>query len=175
MKLPEFKYHPDPISTGSVEASDETCECCQSARGYICTSIIYARDDIDNICPWCVADGSAAKKFNGTFVDDYPLENAGISASIISEVCERTPSFNSWQQEVWQHHCNDACEYHGNPSKEELKELSGKDLELFLSKEMIDEYEWEDIIENYQEFGNPAVYKFKCKHCSKHLYYTDYL
>ncbi len=176
MNLPTFKYHPNPIETGSIESSSEVCECCNIARGYIATGIIYAKNDIDNICPWCISDGSAAKKFNGTFVDDYPLENAGIDNSIISEVCERTPGYNSWQQEIWQHCCNDACEYHGNASKEELSNLKSSELKDFLFKEMIDEDEWEeDIIKNYQAGGNPGIYKFKCRHCVKYVYYMDYL
>jgi uncharacterized protein CbrC (UPF0167 family) len=89
MDFPTFKYHPNPVETGSIEASPEVCECCNIARGYIATGIIYAKDDIDNICPWCIFDGSASEKFNGTFVDDYPLENAGIDNFIISE----KPSF----------------------------------------------------------------------------------
>jgi hypothetical protein len=34
MSLPTFRYHPDPIATGSIIASDETCLCCEQERGY---------------------------------------------------------------------------------------------------------------------------------------------
>jgi uncharacterized protein CbrC (UPF0167 family) len=27
MNLPEFKYHPDPVATGSVKQSDKGCRC----------------------------------------------------------------------------------------------------------------------------------------------------
>ena len=95
MKLPKFKYHPDPIPTGAIKVSKEICECCNQARGYMYASSIYAKEEIEFICPWCIADGFAARKFDGIFSDDYPLQQAGISQDIISEVCERTPGYNS--------------------------------------------------------------------------------
>jgi hypothetical protein len=33
--LPSFRYHPDPVATGSIEPSDAVCRCCGRARGYI--------------------------------------------------------------------------------------------------------------------------------------------
>lgn len=174
MELPKFRYHPDPIATGAIEPSEERCECCGKANGYICTSTIYAEEEIEFICPWCVADGSAAKKFDGSFSDDYPLHQAGVADEVISEVCERTPGFISWQQERWLHHCNDACEYHGDADKADLERLSGADLEEFLREEMIKPDVWKGFLPNYEKGGNPAVYKFRCRHCSKSVYYMDY-
>ncbi len=102
VELPSFQYHPDPIATGAIKASDEVCECCDKPRGYIYTSTIYAEEEIEFICPWCISDGSAANKYDGLFSDNYPLQESGVSQEAISEVCERTPGYNSWQQEEWQ-------------------------------------------------------------------------
>lgn len=33
--LPEFRYHPDPVASGSIVASGATCRVCVEARGYI--------------------------------------------------------------------------------------------------------------------------------------------
>ena len=174
MELPKFKYHPNPLVTGAIEASNEECECCGKEKGYIYNSILYAEEELEFICPWCIADGSAATKFDGTFIDDYPLQNAGLSQDIMSEVCERTPGYNSWQQEQWQSHCGDACEFHGNPEKEELKALSGKALDSFLIKEMIKHDMWANILESYEKSGSPAVYKFKCRKCPEIIYTMDF-
>jgi len=174
VELPEFKYHPNPIATGAIKTSDEACECCGRERGYIYTSTLYAEEEIEFICPWCIADGSAANKFDGLFSDDYPLQNAKLSEEIISEVCERNPGYNSWQQEEWQSHCGDACEFHGDTEKEELLALSGEVLELFLSKEMIKPDVWVNLLENYEKGGSPAVYKFKCRKCSETIYTMDF-
>ena len=175
MELPKFKYHPDPISTGAIVASEEICECCGKSRGYIYTSSIYAEDEIEFICPWCISDGSAASKFDGMFADDSPLVQAGIPKEVISEVCERTPSYESWQQEEWQHHCGDACEFHGDAKKEDLEKLSGEVLKEFLSKEMIKPEAWEEILEQYEEGENPGVYKFKCRKCNDPICTMDFM
>jgi uncharacterized protein CbrC (UPF0167 family) len=84
VELPKFKYHPDPVATGAIKPSEEVCECCNRARGYVYTSTIYAEDEIQFICPWCIADGSAAQKFDGMFSDDYPLKEAGVNEEVIS-------------------------------------------------------------------------------------------
>ena len=174
MELPKFKYHHNPIKTGAIEKSDKVCQCCNKARGYIYTSSMYAEDDIDNICPWCISEGLAAKKFDGAFSDDYPLVEAGISQEIIDEVCQRTPGYNSWQQDVWQSHCNDACTFHGDAKKEELLALKEDALEEFLKAQFIEPKIWKGILEDYEEGGNPAVYKFVCTKCSKVIYTMDF-
>ncbi len=72
MELPKFKYHPDPIKTGAFVKSDKTCESCSTNRGYIYTGSIYCTQNVNSICPWCISDGSAAKKFKATFLSDAP-------------------------------------------------------------------------------------------------------
>jgi uncharacterized protein CbrC (UPF0167 family) len=175
VEFPKFKYHPDPISTGAIKESNEECECCEEARGFVNTSNLYAEEDIEFICPWCIADGSAAKKFDGMFSDDFPLQEAGVSEEVISEVCERTPGYNSWQQEVWQAHCGTACEFHGDAEKDELVKLSGEPLETFLRVEMIKPDVWKNILEHYEKGGHSAVYKFKCPECSEIVYTMDFM
>ncbi len=174
MQLPKFKYHPDPITTQAIEESDETCDCCEKANGYIYSSTMYSADEIEYICPWCIADGSVAKKFDGAFVDGHPLGVAGIAADIIAEVCKRTPGYNSCQQEVWMGHCNDACEFHGDADVDDLEALNGVQLKHFLKEEMIKIDIWQKILENYEEGGNPAIYKFKCRHCLEEVFTIDY-
>ena len=60
---------------------------CHRKRGYICTAPVYAEPELDDaICPWCIADGSAHKNFDATFVDSEAFPDG-------------TPGFNSWQSE----------------------------------------------------------------------------
>ncbi|WP_338641840.1 CbrC family protein [Burkholderia pyrrocinia] len=35
MSLPAFRYHPDPLATGSVIRSDARRVCCGDARGHV--------------------------------------------------------------------------------------------------------------------------------------------
>lgn len=174
MDLPTFKYHPDPVSTGSVARSDATCRCCGKNRGYIYTSTTYSAVDLANeICPWCIADGSAAKKFEATFNDDYPLLQAGIEDSIILEVTTRTPGFDSWQQGAWLTHCGDACAFLGDASREDLDILLSENLPVAGSEDL-EEGMLESIIKNYRPKGSPSFYKFQCLHCNQGLFSMDF-
>lgn len=135
---------------------------------------IYAEEEVESICPWCISDGSAASKYDGAFVDDYPLRRSSLSEEVISEVCERTPGYNSWQQEQWQSHCNDACEFHGDAEKSDLESLSGTKFDEFLRKELIKPEFWAEILEGYEKGGSPAVYKFRCRKCHESIYTMDF-
>ena len=174
MELPKFKYHPDPIATGNIIKSDDTCECCGTQTGYAYNSNIYAEEEIEFICPWCIANGKAAEKFDGLFSDDYPLVQAGVNEKTIEEVTKRTPGYNSWQQEEWQAHCGDACEFHGDAKKAELEKLEGVNLEEFLKVQMITPEVWKDVLEGYEPGGNPAIYKYVCHQCGEVIYTMDF-
>ena len=174
MSLPKFRYHPNPLATGSIEESDAECLCCEKARGYIYVCNTYSEEDIEEaLCPWCIADGSAAEKFDATFSDDAPLVDEGIEEEIVEEVTQRTPGFLSWQQDVWLCCCDDACEYHGDASREHLAKLKGEALEEALEQLSCTEDEWPDFLKNYEPGGSPAVYHFICRHCRKSKYGTD--
>ena len=111
MELPTFAYHLDPIASGSIKASDAKCLCCKKTRGYIYTGPVCCEDELrDALCPWCIADGSAHKKFDASFTDEAGFPD-GIAQSVIEEVAWRTPGFNSWQQGEWLACCNDAAAF----------------------------------------------------------------
>lgn len=173
MILPIFKYHPDPIATGAIEKTKASCECCGKSRGFRATSTIYSIHEVETICPWCIADGSAAKTFDGSFSDSHPLLSDEIDKEIVKEVCERTPSFISWQQERWLSHCNDACEFHGDAEKSDLVDLQNKNLDQFLANEYITAKVWSIILQSYDKGGDTAIYKFKCRVCGENQFYAD--
>ena len=76
--LPTFRYHPDPIATGSIEASDTECVACKRARGHIYTGPVYSEEELDNlICPWCIADGTAHELFDAEFTDMASIGGGG--------------------------------------------------------------------------------------------------
>ena len=73
--IPTFKYHPDPLNTGAFEISEEgvVCDCCGKVTHIYYEAPFYAVDDIDYLCPACIASGKAAEKFDGSFQDDYEI------------------------------------------------------------------------------------------------------
>jgi uncharacterized protein len=173
--LPQFRYHPNPIQTGVLSESGNVCRACGRARGVIYTGPVYAEVELhDAVCPWCIADGSAAAKFNATFCDDYSLVQQGAPVAIIQEVTCRTPGYISWQSEYWPAHCNDACECHGDLQKKGLAEVDGE-AKAWLCKELQIETdnEWRDLIHTYEPAGQPAIYLFICRHCKAKRYHWD--
>jgi uncharacterized protein CbrC (UPF0167 family) len=103
MSPPFFRYHPDPIATGSVEPSDTACRACGRARGLIYVGPVYGLTDYhEAICPWCIADGTAHETLDVEFVDAAGVGGGGIweevPDSVVEEVAYRTPGFSGWQQ-----------------------------------------------------------------------------
>jgi len=82
MDLPDFKYHPNPIATGSIVPSVEVCPVCGESRGLAYDGIPYGTNDLEHICPWCIADGSAHEKFGGTHYGDFSFVSRKCKAEI---------------------------------------------------------------------------------------------
>lgn len=171
-ELPQFKYHPKPIETGAIEVSDTICICCQRSRGYIYIGPVYSYLKIDNrFCPWCIADGTASERFGADFSAGDTF--VPLSEEISKEVQCRNPGYISWQQDKWRIHCNDACEFHGDVSKKEMQELNPEAKEWLMSELQLEEIEWLEFTKHYEPAGDPAVYKFVCRHCGIILYDWD--
>lgn len=164
--FPVFCYHPAPIATGAIEGSDEVCDCCKRARGYIYRGGIYSKCGAElRFCPWCIADGSAATEFEGTFNDVDSLIEAGVPESVVKEVNERTPSYSSWQETVWLHHCGDACEFHGDASAQDVQGATADTFEAFLEGQEDDREHWIAEFRDYVPNEDLVFYKYVCRHC----------
>ena len=174
--LPKFRYHPDPVRSGVVRLGPETCKCCNRARGYIYSGPAYSEgDDLEDcLCPWCIADGTAAEKLGASFVDTWALDAAGIAQHTISEVGLRTPGYVSWQSEEWLSHCNDACAFYGDMAREELESIPPAVSAVVMNAHGISESDWSGLVKHYEPGGDPAFYKFVCLHCGAVLLGMDY-
>lgn len=85
MDLPKFRYHLNPLKTGSIIKSDKECESCDKVRGFIYTGSVYSIHSVDDICPWCIADGSAAEKFDASFVANLESDDPVIVSQPIKQ------------------------------------------------------------------------------------------
>jgi len=183
MELPKFKYHSDPLQSGSIIESDEMCLCCGDARGYVYGGLPYSEEELeDSICPWCIASGEAHKKFGADFTDYDGIGGYGdwddVASSIKEEITFRTPGFTGWQQEKWWTHCNDGADYLGCAGFKEIKEY-GLELEAYLKQETTKTYglkdgQWDPFFQALDADGSPTAYIFKCIHCGKHGGYIDF-
>ncbi len=176
--LPAFKYHPDPVATGFVEASESPCLGCNRIRGYIYTGPVDSEKFhylTGCLCPWCIADGIAAKQFGAQFNDAGSMED--VPQEVRHEIESRTPGFIGWQEERWLTCCSDGAAFLGLAGAKELRDqfpeairavkdhleedydLSGVDLEEFFAALKKDD--------------QPTAYVFRCLHCRKFLAYVD--
>jgi uncharacterized protein len=178
VSIPIFKYHPDPIVTGSVVSSDAKCICCDQQRGFIYVGPVYAVDELSEcICPWRIADGSAHIKFGAELTDaagvgGYPRIQK-LPQLVIEEVAYRTPGFSGWQQERWLACCDDAAAFVGHAGRVELqKQFAGAVESIRMDSEM-KEGHWQHYLSALNKNGDPTAYIFRCLHCGKHLGYSD--
>lgn len=167
MQLPEFRYHPDPEATGSVAACAEACLRCGQARGFIYTGPVHATEELDRcLCPWCIADGSAAEQFDAEFTDvgwGVPPE---VPDAVLQEVATRTPGFSGWQQEHWLYHCGDAAAFLGRVGWTGLQPHPD-------AIESLQQEQSADALMALDVDGAATAYLFRCRHCGRHIAYAD--
>ncbi|UNR58307.1 CbrC family protein [Streptomyces sp. A10(2020)] len=172
--LPYFRYHPDPVATGSVRASTRACACCGRARGWIYTATFYSAQEIDGpFCPWCIADGSAADRFTGEFTDSYGLD--GVSRAVLHEVTRRTPGFSAWQDPHWLVHCRDAAAFLGEADYPQLARHP-EALAALRSTLRLDGRHDENQLEHFLTHlgqGSTIALLFRCTVCATELAYAD--
>ena len=177
MNLPAFKYHRDPIQSGSIVESNSICECCARSLGYIYCGPVYSEQDLDErICPWCIADGSAHLKFDATFVDEAVLPD-DIPATVIEELCRRTPGYNAWQSERWFSCCQDAVTFIAPLGivelRERYRELEFNILGNILYDLQISGGAAKRMLESLDRDSGPTAYLFQCSKCSAYRTFVD--
>ena len=142
--LPKFRYHPDPLETGSfIEGEVKICPCCGKESNTYYVKSPYAVDDVDYLCPVCISNGEATKKYDADFIQDVD-DDFVPDKEKRDELFYRTPGYLSWQGEYWLYCCNDYCAYLGSVGTKELKEMG-------IAEEVFEEYnkrkEFNDIEE----------------------------
>jgi uncharacterized protein CbrC (UPF0167 family) len=173
--LPTFRYHPDPVSAGSVEESSTPCRRCGHVRGWIYRGAVYTKHEVDGeLCPWCIEDGSAADAFDALFTDAFGVPS-DVPRDVVEQITRRTPGFTGWQQERWLYHCGDGAELLGRAGHEELRDHPDA-IESIRAENA--QFGWSD--ERHEEYlgwlhrdGDLTAYLFRCLHCGRHLAYTD--
>jgi uncharacterized protein CbrC (UPF0167 family) len=171
---PEFFYYPDAVADGRIERSGDPCTACGRRRGWISTALLYTASTPDDpvFCPWCIADGTAVRRFGGTFNEiDDPID-----PDVAAAVTERTPSFEAWQDWSWPTHCGRPAIYRGQPTGSQLR-ANPEALAAFLDL-LAEEVDWSHDEAFMAQFmdglgGSQAAYRFECPACSQQLMRWD--
>lgn len=178
MLLPVTPYHPDPVATGTVKADSATrCLCCNRVRGFVYTGPAESEKHgtlTGMLCPWCVADGSAARRFEASFTDASAV--AGVPEIVREALETRTPGIAGTGHKHWVSCCGDATAYLGRVGAEELRgdyapALPAVRESLERQYEVFGE-ERERMIEGLRRQGE-AAYVFRCLHCGTLHAYLD--
>lgn len=179
-ELPVFRYHPDPVRSGSVVSSEAVCKSCGEARGYIYMGPVYSEHEglDESLCPWCISDGSAAKKFGASFTDANSIFDE-VPDTVRKDVELRTPGYTAWQEPEWRACCNDAAAYIKMVTAQDLKgkEFPGARAALSTKLREEDDMEPEDVKDLIASLGpdsGTSAYLFRCLHCGKFQFHTDF-
>lgn len=180
MDLPQFKYHPDPLKTGSVVESEEICECCNKPRGYVYSGSMYTRNRPNSICPWCISNGDAHRMFQIEFaslmpavIDPKKPVEIQCSSEAFDELLHKTPGFSSYQEIEWPNHCEDFCEYHGIAKVADLRRISAEEKNRIFETSWIDDSELNDCLESKDTEELHHFIKFVCRSCGEVLLQVD--
>jgi uncharacterized protein len=170
-ELPTFRYHPDPLATGNVVAQDIVCGVCGEPRPYAYIGPYVSPDahfeNGDPLCPWCIADGSAAGVWKASFVAPaYLSEEARtrMPPGRLAELEQRTPSFLCLQQDRWLDHHGEAGEYLGEIGAAEYADLPDQ-AQLAVR---VTAGEPGQVALLRADGDGPAVYLFRCLHCGQY-------
>lgn len=179
MDLPSFRYHADPVRSGSVIASEKKCVCCNEARGYIYTASVYSRKELgESLCPWCIADGSAHKKFKARLYDTEAMAEE-IPDAAAKEIEERTPGFSSWQSPTWPACCGDAATFLEPVGIKEIQHDYREDnVEMVVLNHIIYNLGMSGgaatrLLNSLNRDGGPTAYLWKCAKCNRHHVQID--
>jgi uncharacterized protein CbrC (UPF0167 family) len=150
------------------------CAACNRERGWISDALLYSEHTPDGayFCPWCIADGKAVRRYGGSFNE---LAVGVADDEVARIVCERTPSFLTWQDWAWPVHCGAPGIYRGQPSGDELRGYP-EALEVLLSD--LRQYDWGRDDQYVAEFidglgGGHVAYLFECPSCGAPLVVWD--
>jgi hypothetical protein len=174
--LPAFRYHPDPLASGSVQAATVDCLACGEQRSYVYVGPVYAEGEYSGkFCPWCIADGTAATTLDAEFTDVGSGVPPEIAASVLDEISHRTPRFDSWRQDHWLYHCGDACAFLGPVGRPELERFPDV-LEMLVHEN--DSLGWSEsesrmYVDALDAEGEATAYLFRCLVCGMHLAFSD--
>lgn len=178
-ELPSFRYYPDPLGTGVIqEAPDRPCLGCNRIRGYLYMGPVTTEKNFildEHLCPWCVADGTAAKQFGALF--NYAGLMEDVPDSVRDEIEQRTPGFVAWQQEQWLACCGDGASFLGVVGRAELERDYPEAIPA-VRKHLRDEYELskadaDEFFNGLSKDGEPSAYLFRCLKCREFLAYVD--
>ncbi|MEV5801730.1 CbrC family protein [Streptomyces collinus] len=181
MAEPTFRYHPDPLASGSALRTDHVCSVCGMDRQIRYQGPVYGEQP-ESLCLHCIHSGAASRALSVPGGDGKDSDLAAMFSdaldvpddvpfSVVEEITRRTPGFASWQQESWLYHCGDGAAFLGPAG---YRELEAHPEALTMLREDHQRYGWapaetEQFLRGLDRTGEPTAYLFLCLHCNTSL------
>lgn len=176
---PVFRYQPNAYSI-SFEELEGVCDCCTQRRSVRYRGSFYCAGEMPGyLCPWCIADGSAAARFSGEFIGWADIEGVSpdpagpppaIPRELLLELCDRTPSYPAWQQAVWLTHCDRPCAFLGYAGADDLAPYLDQVLPDIREVSPRDP---DGVLKHLGRDGAMAGCLFQCLQCGQHRLHVD--
>lgn len=123
-------------------------------------------DKEPSVCPWCIADGSAAAWYRGSF----NTVAGGASHESTESVERRTPGIETWQDLTWPVCCGEACIFRGQAQYEQLTRTwpqAGAALLATYEPGWLGTQTPEEFLEFFKAECDPGAYAFQCRTCNR--------
>lgn len=181
---PTFRYHPDPIATGSAVREAHVCSVCAMPREIRYCGPVYGKQP-EALCLHCIQSGEASRVLGVFAAPEYGIDPLDMRAAfsdavdvpddvplaVVEEVTRQTPGFTGWQQQSWLYHCADGAAFLGPAGYRDLEQHPDA---LDMIREDLRRYGWsaddaEALLRRMGRTGDPTAYLFRCLHCGVHL------
>ena len=173
-ELPKFSYFPDPLGNGCIVPSESQCKCCGQFRQYMYIGPIYSEEEIEEVCPWCIANGLAAKKWSAFFNTIHNVPGS-VSKKVLDIISYRTPGYENWQDHSWLFSKIDALIFVGEVIGADLIS-EGNNYKIEACINALSKWQFDRAIDNLRHVeigGNPAIYLFQDKDTGAYRAYAD--
>lgn len=170
--LPRFRFHLDPLASGSIVQSPRVCLSCKTAREFIYAGPVYCEVELDEaLCPWCIADGTAHATFDVGFVDSEAFDDDAPHTSV-EEVMHRTPGYAAWQSGRWPSCCGDLTAYIGPFGYDELNKREHYELQGPLMSHIVHDMGISGgaatrLMQSLKRNQSPTLFVFRCLNCNR--------
>ena len=171
MPLPQFRYHPEPDSV--FQKARRKCPQCGVMRDLEYVGQQYGLAEIEHLCGYCIADGSAARKFELEFTNPDGTE-PGPGSEKFDELVHRTPGYEGPEGDPWPVHCDDYCAHLGRVGWRDITPVFA-DVEADIREFCAIDMDLEEFEAEVKRDRSPLlVHLFRCLNCGRHRLTAGY-
>lgn len=185
MPEPVFRYHPDPLATGSAVRAEHRCDVCGLRREVRYHGPVYGNQP-ESLCLYCIKSGEASRALGlvsrsgrdhseivgwaAMFSDETDVPD-DVPSAVADEIAYRTPGFHGWQQQSWLYHCGDGAAYLGPAGYADLRPHPDalEMLRLDIQRPGWSHEQTELLLRRLDRTDGPTAYLFQCLHCGTSL------